>query len=608
MNGVVYGGFASHCDHTPYVGWIIGVSTAGVIKARFATSSGTGSGDGIWMSGSGLASDGAGSILFATGNPQGQSPTFAATIASNAPPANLDESAVRVTVQADGSLKPTDFFAPFNAQSMGDDDLAGGGIIALPSQFGTTSVPHTAAIVGKAGLFYLLNRDKLGGYKTGGGNGNAVLTEINLNGGTWGHPAVWPGDGGYIAVTTNGGANAQTGYRLQLLKYAANGANPNMTVVGFGADSTGAIDNFGAYAGSPSVTSNNTTAGSAVFWAVGNSNLRAYKISGSNLVRIFQQSIGSQSKFSTVGVGSGRIYVGTGKGLVYGFGAGTASVSGPAVAFGSVNVGSQSTMTATITANQTLTIPAGGLAVTGSTFTLGTPTPALPATLNANQSLTVPVTFKPTASGAVTGAINVTISGGGGGSIRSAGRHRRRQRSAAQHHTRDGVVRRHHHGHDQADLDPAPEHGQPDAHLRDVDAPGRPLLRHGCPRQRRDARAERDRDRDRDLRAHGGRHVLGQPRRQQQRRQPDDPADGLGGLGASHGDHAAVDRLRHDERGHRGHEDLHDPEHGRHRSADREVEAPGARPVRGDVDAQRGLGAAGRSDAHGVGEVLVSNT
>ncbi len=429
MNGVVYAGFASHCDHTPYVGWIIGVSTAGAIKARFATSVGNGSGDGIWMSGSGLSSDGAGQILFATGNPQGASPAWPATIASNAPPANLDESAVRVTVQADGSLKATDFFAPFNAQNMGDDDLAGGGIISLPSQFGTTSVPHTAVIVGKAGLFYLLNRDKLGGFKNGGGNGNAVLTEINLNGGTWGHPAVWPGDGGYVAVTTNGGANAQTGYRLQLLKYAVNGANPSFTVVGYATSSSGTangaggppIDNFGAYAGSPTVTSNGTNAGSAVFWAVGNSNLRAYKISGTNLQSIFSESIGSQAKFSTVGVGSGRVYVGTGDGHVIGYGAGTAAVTGTAVAFGNVTVGGTSTKTATITANQTLTIPAGGLTATPGTFTLGTSTPALPATLNAGQTLTVPVTFKPTAAGPVTGSLNVTISGGGGGTVGLSG-------------------------------------------------------------------------------------------------------------------------------------------------------------------------------------------
>jgi hypothetical protein len=431
MGGVVYGAFASHCDHTPYVGWIFGVTTAGVVKARFATSVGAGSGDGIWMSGSGLMSDGAGNILFATGNPQGASPAWPASggIASNAPPANLDESAARAVVQSDGSLKVTDFFAPFNAQNMGDNDLAAGGIMALPSQFGTTTVPRTAVIVGKAGLFYLLNRDVLGGYQKGTGAGDAVLTQINLNGGTWGHPAAWPGDGGYVAVTTNGGANAATGYRLQLLKYAVNGTNPSFTVVGYGTSSTGTvnpaggppIDNFGSYAGSPTVTSNGTNSGSAVFWCVGNSTLRAYKISNNYLQSIYSQSIQNQSKFSTVGVGSGVIYVGTGNGHVIAFGSGAAAVTGAAVSFGNVTVGQQSTLTATITANQNLTIPAGGLTITPSTFTLGTSTPALPATLTSGQTLTVPVTFKPTASGPVTGSINVSITGGGGGSIALSG-------------------------------------------------------------------------------------------------------------------------------------------------------------------------------------------
>jgi hypothetical protein len=429
MGGVVYGAFASHCDHTPYVGWIIGVTTAGVIKTRFATSAGTGSGDGIWMSGSGLSSDGAGNILFATGNPQGASPAFPASIASNTPPANLDESAVRAVVQADGSLKATDFFAPFNAQSMGDDDLAGGGIISLPSQFGTASVPRTAVIVGKAGLFYLLNRDQLGGFKKGGGNGNAVLSELNLNGGTWGHPAAWPGEGGYVAVTTNGGANAQTGYRLQLLKYAVNGTNPSFSVVGYGTSPTGVvnnaggppIDNFGAYAGSPSVTSNGTNAGSAVFWAVGGGNLRAYKLQSNMLVSILSKSIGASAKFQTVGIGAGRVYVGTADGNVFGFGAGAAAVTGATVAFGNVTVGQTKTLTATITANQNLTIPAGGLTISPSTFTLGASTPPLPATLTSGQSLTVPVTFAPTAAGALSGSINVTIQGGGGGSVSLSG-------------------------------------------------------------------------------------------------------------------------------------------------------------------------------------------
>jgi hypothetical protein len=89
MGGVVYGAFASHCDIGAYQGWIIGVSTAGVIKTRFTTEGvAGGKGSGIWMSGSGLSSDGAGQILFATGNAVGGNPTYPAPIASNAPPAS----------------------------------------------------------------------------------------------------------------------------------------------------------------------------------------------------------------------------------------------------------------------------------------------------------------------------------------------------------------------------------------------------------------------------------------------------------------------------------------------------------------------------------------
>ena len=616
MGGVVYGAFASHCDHTPYEGWIIGVTTAGVIKTRFSTSAGTGSGDGIWMSGSGLMSDGAGNILFATGNPQGATPSWPATggIASNAPPANLDESTARVVLQADGSLKTTDFFAPYNAQNMGDNDLAGGGVIGLPSQFGTTSVPRTAAIVGKAGLFYLLNRDVLGGYQKGPGNGDAVLTQINLNGGTWGHPAVWPGDGGYIAVTTNGGANDQTGYRLQLLKYAVNGANPSMTVVGYATSSTGVvnsaggppIDNFGAGAGSPTVTSNNTTAGSAVFWAVGGGSLRAYKVANNMLTSIFADNFGAGAKYQTVGVGSGRVYVGTGDGNVIGWGSGTVAVSGPAVAFGNVTVGQQSTLTATITANQNLTIPAGGLTVSPSTYTFGTSTPALPATLTAGQSITVPVTFKPTAAGLVSGALNVSIAGGGGGSISLSGTG---QVNAAQLTITPatvafgGIVT----GSTKQISVLLQNTGNQTLTFATSTLPAAPFSVTGVPANGATLAAGANVTAtvtfaptaagtfaaNLVVNSNGGNVTI--------------LISGAFGDGAPHGGNAAVDRLRHDELGRLGHEDLHDLEHGRHRSPDREVEAARARPVRRDDVAPRGLGPSGGPDPHGVGDVLVDD-
>ena len=36
VNGVVYAGFGGHCDYPPYLGWVVGVSTAGQITSMWA--------------------------------------------------------------------------------------------------------------------------------------------------------------------------------------------------------------------------------------------------------------------------------------------------------------------------------------------------------------------------------------------------------------------------------------------------------------------------------------------------------------------------------------------------------------------------------------------
>ncbi len=230
MGGVVYAGFGAHCDIGAYRGWIFGVTTSGVVKARFTTVANTPvtHGNGIWMSGGGLSSDGAGQILFSTGNGFAANP-YPAPLPGNAPPTDLEEAVVRVVVQADGSLKAADFFAPFNAQALngGDSDLGSGGVVLLPSQFGTAPVPHLAVVAGKGGDFYLLNRDSLGGFKQGSAGGDAALAVVPIGGATWSRPAVWPGEGGYIYLTTNGGTST-TGHNFQALKYGttAQGRSP----------------------------------------------------------------------------------------------------------------------------------------------------------------------------------------------------------------------------------------------------------------------------------------------------------------------------------------------------------------------------------------------
>jgi fibronectin type 3 domain-containing protein len=411
MNGVVYAGFGAHCDIGTYRGWIVGVSTTtGQITTLFSTEKGSGAngkGAGVWMSGGGLASDGAGTILFSTGNGYNTN-VYPNPIPGNSDPGPLDEAIARVVVQADGSVKTTDFFAPFNAGTLGDSDLGSGGVVVLPPQFGTTSVPRLAMVSGKEGYFYLLNRDHLGGYKQGAAGGDAYVARVPLGGGTWQRPSAWPGDGGYMYVMTNGGTGS-TGYSLQALAYGTDGnGNPTATIVAKSAE------NFGSYSGSPIVTSNGTTSGSALVWAISNTGeLRAYDavpVAGALTLR-FHDAYGTEAKFTTVGVGAGRVYVGSGDGNLIGYGAiAPPPVSGGPVDFGTVVIGQSPTINATLTANTNMTVT--GFATSNPAFTVGASMPGLPAAMTAGQTLTVPVTFAPTTPGAASASLTVTTSTG----------------------------------------------------------------------------------------------------------------------------------------------------------------------------------------------------
>src|SRR5207237_5178409 len=67
VNGLIYIGWASHCDNGPYHGWVMSYDPATLAQvAVFNTSPNTGL-TGIWMSCGGLAGDGT-NVFFATGN------------------------------------------------------------------------------------------------------------------------------------------------------------------------------------------------------------------------------------------------------------------------------------------------------------------------------------------------------------------------------------------------------------------------------------------------------------------------------------------------------------------------------------------------------------
>jgi hypothetical protein len=415
MDGVVYAAFGSDCDHPPWQGWVFGVSTAGIVKARWVAVA-SGSGAGIWQSGAGLTSDGSGRILLSTGN--GGAP--ATPTPGNTPPASLGESVVRLDVQGDGSLKADDFFAPFDATSLDgwDADFASGGVTGLPSAyFGTAAIPDLAVAVGKQGYVYLLNRDNLGGIGQGPAGSDNVVQRIGPYGGVWSRPGVWPGDGGWVYIPTASGGTSASGSsgNLRVYQYGLSGSgSPTLSLQGTSTDA------FGFSTSAPIITSDGTTSGSALVWTVWAPNgggsgaqLRAYDpipVEGHPVLR-WSAPVGTSAKFATPGVGEGRLYVGTRDGHVLGFGSPVTPVlTGSTTAFPTTTDGKSVEKTVTLKASEALTL--SHLTSSSSQFAIGQASPALPATLAAAQTIAVSITFTPTGTGPIAATLTAETESG----------------------------------------------------------------------------------------------------------------------------------------------------------------------------------------------------
>jgi outer membrane protein assembly factor BamB len=404
-DGVVYAGFASHCDISPYVGYVVGVSTGGKQTAMWSTEGGSASGEaGIWQSGAGLVSDATG-LLFATGNGISPQPSPGRT-----PPATLAESVVRLTVQPDGSLTASDFFSPANNAKLDQDDadLGSGGPLAVPDGYGTAAHPHLLVEMGKDGHVYVLDRDNLGGMAQGPGGSDAVLDEAGPYNGVWGRSAfLGTAGGGYIYNTGNGGY-------LRAFKLSPTGSG-GVAVAAVGASA----GTFPYSSGSPVVTSNGTDASSALVWVVNSgggatgssAELRAYRAlpDGTGVLQqVFAAPIGTSVKFASPTTAGGRVYVGTRDGKVLAFGAPTRAALGAASTdLGSAPVGSLDSGTVTVTANRAITLTS---AAATAPFTVG----ALPLPLQLAQgaSAAIPVSFTPSTWGQTSGTLSLSTADG----------------------------------------------------------------------------------------------------------------------------------------------------------------------------------------------------
>ncbi len=304
VNGVIYTGWASHCDMAPYTGWVIGfnsndLSVASVLNidpngTPSASILGDGSGSSFWNSGAGFAADSQGNLY---------------NISANGPfdPSAGDYGDAYLKFSTAGGLAVADYFAPSNQQQLAntDLDLGSSGLILLPdARDAQGQTIHLAVGSGKDGNIYLVNRDNLGKFNPAG---NAIRQEIPsaLGGSEFGSPAYFNGKVYFGAVGSRIKAFTFSG---GLLSAAGNSQSPGT---------------FPYPGTSPTVSANGTSDG--IVWAAENgptaalhaydANNLAVELYNSNQAPGGRDHFGPGNKFITPTVADGRVYVGTTNGV-----------------------------------------------------------------------------------------------------------------------------------------------------------------------------------------------------------------------------------------------------------------------------------------------------
>jgi hypothetical protein len=330
VNNVVYVGWASHGDVSPYHGWVVGwnvanLASSGMTLAGVFNASPNGGLTGIWESGGRLAAEADGSAFyFSTGNGPAAHGNPVLDVSGFPTDGNYYDAVIKMVVDPSTTatsqglngwgLKVADYFMPYNmvALDAGDADLGSGGPVLLPDSAGISGHPHLLVVDGKAGTLYLIDRDNMGKFDA---VNDHVVNAVPNGSGHNTVPTVLKG----VASTPafyNGTIYAVSAYSstAKAFRIAANGT---LTTV----SQTAA--NFGFEPGSISVSSNGTTAG--IVWVTDRNinQIHAYDAASfaTELWNSGQRAggsdnVGSVVKFAAPTVANGEVFVGTGNSLV----------------------------------------------------------------------------------------------------------------------------------------------------------------------------------------------------------------------------------------------------------------------------------------------------
>jgi len=306
QNGVLYIGWASHCDIGPYHGWVMTYDAATLQQTGIWNSTPNGGLGGVWQAGTGLAIDSRNFLFFATGN---------GTFDTVAPVKNVGDSVVKMGFSKLGKFHLIDYFTPHDEDFLEqtDTDLGSGGVLVLPDKL-SRKRPYLMVQSGKEGTIYLINRNKLGHFNASD-DSQIVQSLPGAVSGLWSVPAFWNNHIYFGGQSDN----------LKMFDFDPVAAQLSSTPV----SNTGTF--FGYPGTVPVVSANGTTNG--IVWAIqtdrfgsnGPAVLHAYDATDlNNELYNTQQNAsrdnpGGAVKFSVPTVANGKVYVGAVKQVsVYG--------------------------------------------------------------------------------------------------------------------------------------------------------------------------------------------------------------------------------------------------------------------------------------------------
>jgi hypothetical protein len=293
VNGVVYVAFASHCDNSPFHGWLLGFDAQSLAPAGVFNTTPNGGLGGIWQGGGGPASDADGNIYVITGNG-----TFDGST-------NSDYGDCFLKFSPTNGLVLQDYFSPYNEQFLADndEDLGSGGVVLLPCLAGSTTQSNLMVGAGKMGAIYLLDRDNLGHFNPNGDT-QIVQSLPGIIGECYSTPAYFNNTLYYV-----GEANALTAFAISdgLVFAAPIAQSPGQ---------------FGFPGATPSISANGTN--DAIVWAIESDGydtnapaiLHAYEAADVTQELYNSAQAGTRDvagpavKFTVPTIANGKVYVG----------------------------------------------------------------------------------------------------------------------------------------------------------------------------------------------------------------------------------------------------------------------------------------------------------